>query len=32
VEQARASKGTTSPATDHTAKTHDFTLFKSSLD
>jgi len=32
VERSRASKGTSSPATDHNAKAHDFTLFKSLLD
>jgi hypothetical protein len=29
VERSRASKGASNPATDHNAKAHDFTLFKS---
>jgi hypothetical protein len=32
VERSRASMGISSPATDHNAKAHDFTLFKSLLD
>jgi hypothetical protein len=32
VERPRASKGISSPATDHNAKAHDFTMFKSLLD
>ena len=32
VERLRASRGTSSPATDHNAKVHDFTMFKSQLD
>ena len=32
VERSRASRGIFSPATDHNAKAHDFTLFKSLLD
>ena len=32
VERSRASKGASSPATDHNAKAHDFTMFKSLLD
>ena len=31
VERSRASMGISSPATDHDAKAHDFTLFKSLL-
>ena len=32
VERSHASRGASSPAMDHNAKTHDFTLFKSLLD
>jgi len=32
VERSRASMGASSPATDHNAKTHDYSLFKSLLD
>ena len=32
VERSRASKGVPNPATDHNAKAHDFSLFKSLLD
>jgi len=32
VERSRANMGIVSPATDHNAKAHDFTLFKSLLD
>jgi hypothetical protein len=32
VERSRANGGISSPATDHNAKAHDFTLFKSHLD
>ncbi len=32
VERSRASRGVPSPATDHNAKAHDFTLFKSLMD
>ncbi len=32
VERSRASRGVPNPATDHNAKAHDFTLFKSLLD
>ena len=32
VETSRASRGATSPATDHNAKTHDFNMFKSLFD
>jgi len=32
VERSRTSRGISSPATDHNAKTHDFTLFKSPLE
>ncbi len=32
VERSRARRGASSPATDHTAKTHDYSLFKSLLD
>ncbi len=32
VEISRASRGVSSPTTDHNAKTRDFTLFKSMLD
>ena len=32
VEISRASKGATSPATDHNAGTHDYNMFKSLLD
>jgi hypothetical protein len=32
VERSRTSKGASSPATDHNAKAHDFTLVKSMLD
>ena len=28
VERSRASRGATIPATDHNARTHDYTLFK----
>ena len=31
VERSRTSKGAPSPATDHNAKTHDYSLFKSLL-
>ena len=32
AERARANKGATSPATDHNARTHNYTLLKSLLD
>jgi len=32
VKRSRASKGATSPATDHNARTHDYIMFKSLLD
>jgi len=32
VERTRASKGASNPATDHNARTHDYSLFKSLLD
>ena len=32
MERSRASKGISSPATDHNAKAHEFTMFKSLLD
>jgi hypothetical protein len=32
MEHTRARRSATSPHTDHTAKTHDFILFKSPLD
>ena len=32
VERSRASWGISSPATDHNAKAHDFTMFKSLMD
>ena len=32
VERSRASRGATSPATDHNAMTHDYNMFKSLLD
>jgi len=32
VERSRASRGISSPAMDHNAKSHDFTLFKSLLE
>jgi hypothetical protein len=32
VERSRASRGASSPATDHNARTHDYSLFKSMID
>ena len=32
VERLRASRGASSPATDHNARTHDYSMFKSMLD
>jgi hypothetical protein len=32
VERSRASRGASSPVTDHNARTHDYSLFKSMLD
>ena len=32
VERTRASRGVFNPGTDHNAKAHDFTLFKSLMD
>jgi hypothetical protein len=32
MERSRASRGISRPATDHNAKAHDFTLFKSLMD
>jgi hypothetical protein len=32
VERPRASRGASSPATDHNARTHDYSMFKSLLD
>ena len=32
VERSRASRGASSPSTDHNAKTHDYSMFKSLLD
>ena len=32
VERSRASRGATSPATDHNARSHDYNMFKSLLD
>ena len=32
VEQARANRGATDPATDHSARAYDFTMFKSLMD